>query len=632
MKHHLTQWRRTIFCVLICISAFKLTPSYGQRHTLEMAQDIPIIVQRQRIPKTFIPPHINKAPGHYTVQDWRAVIDSTWHEGQPTEEKLQIFDIFWNTINNKFACFQDLDVNWDSQRSLYRTEVANGVSRGRFAAIMNYLALSLKEAHTEIMNLPVNLNTALRPGVPLLIVGGWGDNGHFGAGLTPLPDSSLLVYKAVPDHPLGLELGDIVLGYDGIPWKDLYQELLAAQLPITGWWWGCSESAHVHSWLMSAGMNWHLFDTIDIIKYGFGDTLHLSTEPLEGKKMELFCSEQLKIPGVRIYKLDDILNGHVVSRGIIQGTKIGYIYVWGWFGDAQDRFFSAINTYMNHQETTGLIIDFRLNYGGNMFLSDKALELLFNSIVPTIGFDERCNPDSQLLMCPSADGAPNQYVIHGNVTSFYDKPIAVLTGPGAISSGDQVALRMKFHPKVRVFGKPTTAAFNAPTLLNLDDDAWLSRYAVADAYLVSRPGHYLTRDEFEVDEEVWLTPDDVAQGRDTVVEAAIAWINSTPTNVAELDPEHPPLSFKLMQNYPNPFNPTTVISYNVPVISDIELTIYNPLGQEVKSLVHERQSARTYKIQWDGQDNSGKPVVSGVYLYRLKAGSLIQTRKMLLLR
>ncbi len=96
--------------------------------------------------------------------------------------------------------------------------------------------------------------------------------------------------------------------------------------------------------------------------------------------------------------------------------------------------------------------------------------------------------------------------------------------------------------------------------------------------------------------------------------------------------EHIPTEFTLDQNYPNPFNPTTVINYQISAVSDVELTIYNELGQEVRALVNKRKPAGTYQVEWDGRDHAGKQVASGIYLYRLKAGSFIQTRKMALLK
>jgi hypothetical protein len=565
--------------------------------------------------------HIPKKPGHYSAADWAAVIDSTWGVGLPTNEKLQIFDTFWDAIDSDFACFHNLNVDWDSLRLVYRAEVDSGVSRGRFAAIMNHLALTLRETHTVIGDDVVNYLTPLNVGVPLLYVGQFGPSEHFGAGLTPLPDSSLLVYQSVASHPLNLVPGDIVLGYDGIPWKKLYKELLAAQLPITGRRWGCSESAYTHTWLMGAGMNWHLFDTLDVVKYATGVTLHLSTAPLINQSENILVTEQMDIPGII---KPDILNGDVVSWGIVDGTQIGYIYVWGWEGNAGVEFFNAISDLMFNQQTMGMIIDFRYNRGGNMFLSNDGLSLLFNSQDSTIGFDRRCDPNDHFVMCTAWH--PGAYIIPGNPSTFYDRPIAVLTGPGAYSSGDQVALRMKFHPRARFFGKSTSAAFNSPTDLNLGNSDWYCRYAGADAYLVSNPGHYLTHEEFEVDEEVWLVPDDVAQGFDTVVKAAIAWIDTQITGIPEPLTTKIPTSYQLHQ-YPNPFNPTTTIEFSLPRSGFVTLRIYNILGEEVETLVSEKLNAGEYKYNWDAG-----VLASGVYLYRIQAGDYVESKKMILLR
>jgi hypothetical protein len=107
-------------------------------------------------------------------------------------------------VDSYFACFNNVVINWDSLRTVYRTEIESTVSRGRFAAIMNYLSMALSEGHSRVFDSTVNINTPLDPGVPLLVFGGSVWNDHFGAGLTPLPDSSLLVYKVVANHPLGL--------------------------------------------------------------------------------------------------------------------------------------------------------------------------------------------------------------------------------------------------------------------------------------------------------------------------------------------------------------------------------------------------------------------------------------------
>jgi len=192
-------------------------------------------------------------------KDWETIIDTTWGPGLPTSEKLEIFDSVWTLIDYKYACFQNLDLDWNAVRDLYRPEIENGVSRGRFAAILNYMGLKLNEAHTWFTDVEVNVATPLVSGIPLIKAGGWGGDNHFGAGLIPLPDSSLLVYSAPQNHPLGLEPGDIILGYDGYPWKYLYKELLAREFPIQYQSrCGSNKKAFTHIWLSGAGMNWHL--------------------------------------------------------------------------------------------------------------------------------------------------------------------------------------------------------------------------------------------------------------------------------------------------------------------------------------------------------------------------------------
>jgi hypothetical protein len=474
----------------------------------------------QAVPATFSSgqPLVKRAT---STGEWAELIDGYWGDGLPTSEKLQIFDQFWQKVDEEFACFEDLDVDWAGLWAQYRSEVKAGVSRGRFTAIMNRMSLALMEAHTKAVDRLVLYETALEPGVPVLVVGGWGPDSHFGAGLTPQPDGSALVYQVVENHPLGLVPGDIVLGYDGRPWQELYPELLAMGLPVKGVW-GSSPETFEHTWLMAAGMNWHLFDNIDILKYDTGEVVHLPTSLLENQELYIWNSEQLDIPGVAKPSYDTYQD--LLSWGIVEGTSIGYIYCWGWSqANVAYQFVRAIEALMFEHETSGLIIDFRFNMGGSMRFSNYGLALLFNSTVDTIGWHQRCRDGGHLDMCHSSSSS-ELYRIVGDPESFYDRPIAVLTGPGAVSSGDQVALRMKFHPNARFFGKSTNTAFNSPSSAYSYNEDWYDRVAIADAYLVSDPENHLTHDPLIVDEPVWLTPWDVAHGRDTVVEAAVRWI------------------------------------------------------------------------------------------------------------
>lgn len=91
-------------------------------------------------------------------------------------------------------------------------------------------------------------------------------------------------------------------------------------------------------------------------------------------------------------------------------------------------------------------------------------------------------------------------------------------------------------------------------------------------------------------------------------------------------------SFVLCQNYPNPFNPTTAISYQLAATSSVTLGVYDVLGREVKTLVHGVGQPGVYSVQWDGTNQRGEAVSSGIYLYQLRTGNFVMTKKMLFVK
>jgi len=94
--------------------------------------------------------------------------------------------------------------------------------------------------------------------------------------------------------------------------------------------------------------------------------------------------------------------------------------------------------------------------------------------------------------------------------------------------------------------------------------------------------------------------------------------------VTSVNPPSPaPSSFALEQNYPNPFNPSTVITYRLPANSAVTLNVYDVLGRKVQTLINAREAAGTHSVIFNASD-----LPSGVYLYRLQAGTFVQTRKL----
>ena len=93
-----------------------------------------------------------------------------------------------------------------------------------------------------------------------------------------------------------------------------------------------------------------------------------------------------------------------------------------------------------------------------------------------------------------------------------------------------------------------------------------------------------------------------------------------------------PEDFALEQNHPNPFNSNTVIRYSIPQRATVSLEVYNLPGQEVARLVYGLREAGSYTVEWDGRDNADRALATGVYMYRLRAGEHVTTRKLMLLR
>ncbi len=111
------------------------------------------------------------------------------------------------------------------------------------------------------------------------------------------------------------------------------------------------------------------------------------------------------------------------------------------------------------------------------------------------------------------------------------------------------------------------------------------------------------------------------------------WLIKVAPDITSID-ENPQAfinGYQLQQNYPNPFNPATTINYQLPATGKIEL-VNNSLGQQIRTLVNAKQAAGAHQVQWDGRDESGAHVPSGIYFYQLKAGNdFTETKKMLLL-
>lgn len=107
--------------------------------------------------------------------------------------------------------------------------------------------------------------------------------------------------------------------------------------------------------------------------------------------------------------------------------------------------------------------------------------------------------------------------------------------------------------------------------------------------------------------------------------------NSIPIT-ADVAEKQIPTAYKLLNNYPNPFNPSTVITFEIPQSENVTLRVYNINGQLIRTLTDENLPAGKYEKTWNGKNEIGKEVSSGIYIYRLTAGQFDRSARMLLMK
>ena len=111
-----------------------------------------------------------------------------------------------------------------------------------------------------------------------------------------------------------------------------------------------------------------------------------------------------------------------------------------------------------------------------------------------------------------------------------------------------------------------------------------------------------------------------------------AWLIKVENPLVEIDESFKPNVFALHHNYPNPFNPFTTVRYNLPEDAMVNITIYNMMGRQVRTLINRHQSAGYQSVQWNATNDAGSPVSAGIYLYMIQKGEFRQTKKMVLLK
>lgn len=190
------------------------------------------------------------------------------------------------------------------------------------------------------------------------------------------------------------------------------------------------------------------------------------------------------------------------------------------------------------------------------------------------------------------------------------------------NDGTLLAVRIKVEERRSLSGVVSLVTSNTIAVQGL------THILTANSVIFDEQNRVTTAQALKVNQQVQL----VAQSNQSQLEVVtLRIIFSGTTTSADGDLPTAPKAFTLLQNYPNPFNPSTVIRFVLPQSGQARLAVYDILGRRIRTLVEGMRPAGEQQVMWDGRDDAGATVASGIYFYRLEANGLTQTRKLTLL-
>ena len=303
----------------------------------------------------------------------------------------------------------------------------------------------------------------------------------------------------------------------------------------------------------------------------------------------------------------------------ITADNIGYIAIPEWSLETIQVFNSILDQM---RDTNGLVIDVRMNVGGNE-LAAREVASRFASHGVTYAYHQFRNG-----LRHDAFGSPGARRIAPSTSWRYLKPVAVLMGVVTMSTCESFVMMMERFDNVFTVGEPTRGCSGNPVNVSLPNGIKFSvpRWKALRADRSPFEGQGIEPDYYEAfTESDWINSTDpiLVKARDVIL---------AKTGVMQIADNETPIDFELIQNYPNPFNASTTIRYYLKERTHVRMTITNSLGQEILTKVNEIQEPDTYEIRWDARDKHGHSLSSGVYFYKIQAHEFTTVKKMILLR
>jgi hypothetical protein len=489
-----------------------------------------------------------------------------------SEQRQEIFEELWGILDDYYVAFNRLDIDWDAFYEENIEAIGNAESYGEYAYVITNMGYVLQEVHTYAE--PSRITTARDRSsvyVPETRYVPWfepsGYDSRFGGCYTVTSEDELVFYLVQEDlrNPYHLQIGDELIGFNGVSWRDWIPAIQASRLPRSGSPAASDDSLAYH--LLQSGMqNAQLFEMINIRRVDTGRVDTLDVIP-ERPRYSLDCSDWMSPDG---WAASEDLN-HPVSMedddvfgyGVLRDENVGYMVLRNFLlpEGFESEFERAINNLVN---TDGLIIDLRGTSGGNLSLIDfsafahlvKGTEdrYFFSWAVNDLISDDRSTladirevwgEDCQNAIAPdrfdlpalcervSGYNALNSVLRADDPDEFYAKPIIVLVGPYCYSACDYFVHFLSQFPETTIIGRNPNGSATSMNIWGRTYDypelneSVLMWFPAGASYDVNEPSiDHLARRSV-VEHEVWLTNEDVRMGIDTVMEYAIQLIRDS---------------------------------------------------------------------------------------------------------
>lgn len=301
-------------------------------------------------------------------------------------------------------------------------------------------------------------------------------------------------------------------------------------------------------------------------------------------------------------------NNRMITSGVITGTGIGYVALYDCGDISGDSLYYTVKTLVEDSLVDGLIIDIRTNFGGSILTFMKAFYYLSYGDFPWMGWANRFNTTDRYSMDPSV-GLPYIYGDTDDDPNFFDKKVALLVGPGAVSAGDMMQVMYAHHPSLKIIGKPTAGAFGSYRNIPMPYSNYFASRQNGDCYRAEDNTFFLSHRNFPIDSFVWFNRASICNNEDNVLTTAIKWIKP------DLSIRNLSVAPSTIKIYPNPSSGYFNIQINAPAAGSGQLKLYNSLGAVVAGMpINLADGDNKFKL-----DLTGLRLPTGSYMLELRS-------------